>query len=161
MFGGNFAPRGWAFCDGQIMAISQYDALFSLVGTVYGGDGQNTFALPDLRGRMPVHQGTDPNLGARIGQSGGVEEVTLTTQQVPGHSHTPQASSRLATTANPTGAVWAAWADTPYAPAGSAVTPLNSAALSSVGNSQPHGNMPPFTAVNFIIAVFGVYPSRA
>lgn len=160
MFGGNFAPRGWAFCDGRLLAVSQNDALFSLVGTYYGGDGENTFGLPDLRGRIPVHKGDNPSLGSHIGQSGGAEEVTLTTSEIPRHTHIPQGSDHTATTADPENAVWAAWTDTPYAPAASTTLPMNADALTTAGGNQPHNNMPRFLAVNFIIALFGVYPSR-
>jgi microcystin-dependent protein len=156
MFAGNFAPRGWAFCDGQLLAVSQSDALFSLVGTYYGGDGETTFGLPDLRGRMPVHRDTN---GTRIGSKSGTEQVTLTPAEMPRHSHTPQASNVPATT-DPENAVWAAWTDTPYAPAGSTTVQMNADALTTGGGNRPHNNMPPFLAVNFIIALFGVYPSQ-
>jgi microcystin-dependent protein len=156
----NFAPRGWAFCDGSTLAISQNDALFALLGTTYGGDGVNTFQLPDLRGRVPIHQGQGPGLSNRIiGESSGVESVTLTTNQFPAHSHAPQANSSASTAASPTGAVWAAWSGAQYtdqAPTGG----RNAAAAGAAGGGQPHDNMSPFTAVNYIIALEGVFPSR-
>lgn len=162
MFAGNFPPNGWEFCAGQALSISENDVLFTLIGTTYGGDGQSTFCLPDLSGRMPVHQGTNSTSGITtvVGEMGGVEEVTLGTQQMPSHGHTPLGSSQLATTTNPANAVWAAWSDTPYAPAGSTITPMNTAALSIVGGSQPHSNMPPYLAVSFIISLFGIFPSQ-
>ncbi|TFB75341.1 phage tail protein [Cryobacterium glaciale] len=162
MFAGSFPPNGWEFCEGQTLPISLNDVLFSLIGTTYGGDGVETFNLPDLRGRMPVHQGTNSTSGITtvVGEMGGVEEVTLGTQQMPSHGHTPHASSQLATTGNPANAVWAAWTDTPYAPAGSTITPMNTAAVSTVGGGQPHSNMPPYLAVSFIISLFGNFPSQ-
>ena len=156
MFGGNFAPAGWAFCEGQVLSIADNTALFSLIGTVYGGDGQTTFALPDLRGRVPVHQG--PNYP--MGQFGGVEQVTLTPQQLPGHTHPQLATSGLATQNSPAGNVLAASATTDvYVPASSLV-PLAAAAVTSAGGSQPHYNMQPYAVVSFIISLFGVFPSQ-
>src|ERR1700722_10589487 len=109
MFGGNFAPAGWMFCEGQLLAISEYDTLFNLIGTTYGGDGQNTFGLPDLRGRFPLHQGTDANGNSyMIGESGGFDSVTLTVQQIPLHSHVPLAQSANGSQASPQNNVWAA-----------------------------------------------------
>lgn len=160
MFAGNFAPRGWAFCDGQLLAVSQNDALFSLLGTIYGGDGRTTFGLPDLRGRIPIHAGTGPGLSPRrLGAKGGAEKVTLTVNQLPSHGHTLQASTALATqespadnvTAQPTGAI--------YSNIGPFVG-LNANAMSKVGGSRSHTNEMPFLCIHFIIALVGIYPSR-
>lgn len=161
MFGGNFAPAGWAFCDGQLLPISEYDALFALIGTTYGGDGQSTFALPDLRGRLPIHAGTGPGLSPRqLGERGGIEEVTLTVNQLPSHDHVPfQASTVRGNSANPAGSVLAESAQiSPYAED----TPGASLAFNSIsaaGGSQPHTNVMPFLCVNFIISQFGIFPS--
>lgn len=155
MFGGNFAPVGWAFCNGALMDISQNDALFNLIGTTYGGDGQSTFALPNLQSRVPVHVGP----GFALGQSGGAETVTLTTSQIPAHSHVPQCNSSAGTQSSPSGGVWAqSTLDQFSASAPSA--PMAAAALGSSGGSQPHDNMLPYLAVNFILSLFGVFPSQ-
>ena len=156
MFGGNFAPAGWAFCDGSLIPISENDALFNLIGTTYGGDGQNTFALPDLRSRIPVHQGP----GFALGQSGGVETVTLTTSQIPAHSHVPQCNSGTGNSLNPTGSVWAQpGTGTDYSDVAPSLI-MDPAALGTSGGSQPHDNMVPFLAINFILSLFGVFPSQ-
>ncbi len=162
LFGGNFAPAGWAMCDGQLLAISDYDALFALIGTTYGGDGQTTFALPDLRGRVPVHAGSAPGGGSYvIGQAAGSETVTLTTNQLPAHTHTPLATSGTGTTANPTGAVFAAVSNQAVYVAGSpADVSMTSSSLTSAGGSQPHDNTMPSLAITFIIALYGIFPSQ-
>jgi len=159
MFGGNFTPLGYAFCQGQLLPISSYDALFALIGTTYGGDGQTTFALPDLRGRVPVHQGQGPGLGNyTIGQMAGTETVQLLTGQLPAHTHSAAANSNPGTSADPTGSYWAASADLrPYSDQAPNGTMQNSG---SAGSSQPHDNMPPFLTINFIIALEGLFPSR-
>ena len=164
MFGGNFAPRNWALCDGQLLSISSNSALFSLLGTIYGGDGRTTFALPDLRGRVPIHVGSGPGLTNRpIGEKAGVENVTISAAQLPTHTHPMGASSRAGDSASPTGAVPAAvpltarYSTSPAA----AGNEMNAAAVGSAGGSQPHDNLQPFQCVNFIIAVAGIYPSRA
>jgi microcystin-dependent protein len=154
MFGGNFAPAGWAFCDGSILPISENETLFNLIGTTYGGDGQETFALPDLRGRVPIHQGS----GHVIGEAAGVETVTLTTQQIPQHTHPPQAQSGQGSLSSPSGAVWARSSLNEFAP-GPAAVAMASGIVGAAGGSQPHENMAPFLAVNFIISLFGVFPS--
>jgi microcystin-dependent protein len=155
MFAGNFAPAGWLFCDGQLLPISENETLFNLIGTTYGGDGQETFALPDLRGRVPVHQGN----GTTLAEAGGAETVTLTVAQSPKHGHTFVVSTNNATTANPSGNVLAQTPSyTPYA-AFNPSTPLNAASVTSVGGSQPHDNMQPYLCVDFIISLFGIYPS--
>lgn len=160
MFGGNFAPSGWMFCEGQLLPISENETLFQLIGTTYGGDGQTTFALPDLRGRLPVHQGQGPGLSPyTIGGSLGAEEVTLTVNQIPTHSHPLVASSNNASTANAQGNVLAQTPSyTPYI----ADTPASALApnsLGPVGGSQPHTNMQPYLCVSFIISLFGIFPS--
>ena len=156
MFAGNFAPSGWLFCEGQLLPISENPTLFQLIGTTYGGDGESTFALPDLRGRIPLHSGN----GFTLGETGGVEAVTLTVSQIPAHNHPMLASADPATTANPQDNVAAATATaTPYfnnAPA----TPMSSQAISAVGGSQPHNNFQPYLCVDFIISLFGIFPSQ-
>lgn len=157
MFGGNFAPAGWAFCNGAILPIDQNDALFNLIGTTYGGDGQTTFALPDLQSRIPVHVGP----GFALGQSGGVESVTLTTSQIPAHSHVPQANNAAGTQVSPANGVWASTSPSlnNYSNVAPSVT-MDPAACGSSGGSQPHDNMVPFLAVNFILSLFGIFPSQ-
>lgn len=161
MFAGNFAPRGWAFCDGQLLAVSQNDALFSLLGTIYGGDGRTTFGLPDLRGRIPIHAGTGPGLSPRrLGGKGGAEKVTLTVNQLPSHTHAMQASSDPATTPNPQGAVLSeSLTSTPYIQDTQLVS-LSSESITNVGGSRSHTNLMPFLCIHFIIALVGIYPSR-
>jgi len=169
LFAGNFPPQGWAFCNGALLAIAQNDALFALLGTTYGGDGQSTFALPDLRGRVPLHQGTLAGNNYVIGQQAGVESVTLTTGQIPAHSHTASASTALppATGAGisltgPGAYVPAAPAKPKfYAPAGSSAVAMSPQAIQPTGGSQAHNNMAPFLAVSFIIALEGIFPSQA
>ena len=157
IFAGNFAPVGWAFCDGSVLAISENPTLFNLIGTTYGGDGQSTFALPDLRGRAPMHQGN----GFTLAQAGGVETVTLTTNQIPGHSHVPQAA--IGATGNPANSpannVWSGWTGGQFTTQAPGVS-MSAAVVGSAGGSQPHDNMPSFLAVNFIISLFGIYPSQ-
>lgn len=161
MFAGNFAPRGWAFCDGQLLAVSQNDALFSLYGTIYGGDGRTTFGLPDLRGRIPLHQGHGPGLSERrLGSKGGAEKVTLTTNQLASHSHDWNGNTATATDAGPQGKVLA----TPsglrlFEPAGQD-TDLASSTIANTGGSQSHTNLMPTLCVHFIAALVGIYPSR-
>lgn len=161
MFAGNFAPRSWAFCDGQLLAISQNDALFSLLGTIYGGDGRTTFGLPDLRGRIPVHQGSGPGLTPRnIGHRSGSETVTLNTNELPPHRHELYASKQVSTSPNPTNNVFARSVGDVYTPDLTPAT-MNAGVISQTGGSQSHGNVMPYLCVNFIIALFGIYPSRS
>ena len=156
MFAGNFAPVGWAFCNGAILPIDQNDALFNLIGTTYGGDGQTTFALPNLQSRVPIHVGP----GFALGQTGGAETVTLTTSQIPGHSHVPQAISAAGTVPSPQNNVWAKQDSlSPYS-SPPPDTPMDPGALGSSGGSQPHDNMIPFLVINFILSLFGVFPSQ-
>jgi microcystin-dependent protein len=154
MFGGTFAPAGWAFCSGQLIPISENDTLFNLIGTTYGGDGQSTFQLPDLQGRVPIHQG--PNFV--IGQKAGTESVTLTTQQIPAHSH-PALGNTAAGSQAPTNGVWATSGSTIYSDQ-AVNTTMNGGALQPSGGSQPHDNMLPFLVVSFIISLFGIFPSQ-
>ena len=161
MFAGNYAPRGWAFCDGQLLAVSQHMALFSIIGTFYGGDGRTTFALPDLRGRAPLHAGHGPGLTNRfLGSRAGTETNVLVPSQMPSHTHTLRATSGRALETNPSGKLLAAPHADMYA-SGTSDVSLNSDAVGTAGGSQPIDNMPPFLAVNYIIALTGIYPSRS
>jgi microcystin-dependent protein len=162
MFGGNFAPMDWALCDGQLLNITQYEALFTLVGTTYGGDGQITFALPDLRGRLPLHAGRGPGLSSRVlGAIGGTETVTLTAAQLPAHTHPVRAAAATATSVNPGGGASAGGPNGPYYSGSANTVAMHGAAVSAVGSNQPHDNVAPFTAVTYIIALAGIYPSQA
>ena len=162
MFAGNFAPRGFALCDGQLLAVSQNDALFSLLGTIYGGDGRTTFGLPDLRGRVPLHQGTGPGLSERrIGSKSGTERHTLTVNQLPSHNHGPvRANSSLANDLQPAGKLNAESTADVYVDGASDVVSMASQAVSNVGGSQSHNNLQPFQCIHYIIALFGIFPSR-
>ena len=165
MFGGNFAPVGWAFCAGQSLRIAQNDALYSLIGTTYGGDGLTTFKLPDLQGRVPLHQGTNPATGTSypLGQQAGTEQVTLTLAETPIHTHAASAQSANGTQAGPGNGVWATELDSNLKPFSVNQTPsgaMNPACLGTTGGSQPHDNVMPFLAINFIIALEGIYPQR-
>jgi microcystin-dependent protein len=156
MFGGNFAPAGWSFCNGALIPIDQNPTLFQLIGTTYGGDGQSTFALPNLQSRVPVHVGP----GFALGQTGGAETVTLTVSQVPAHAHVPQADVNAASLPSPANNVWAANSSlSPYSNAAPGQN-MDPGAIGSAGGSQPHDNMLPFLVVNFIISLFGVFPSQ-
>lgn len=156
MFGGNFAPVGWAFCNGALLPISGNEALFNLIGTTYGGDGQSTFALPDLRGRIPMHQTS----GFTLGQSSGTETVTLTTAQIPAHSHTMVASSAAATQTTPAGNLLAQTSNGQLYLADAPNVGLNPQMLGITGSNQPHDNMGPYLCVNFIIALEGIFPTQ-
>jgi microcystin-dependent protein len=168
MFGSNFAPAGWMFCNGQTLSIAQYTALFSLIGTTYGGNGTSTFNLPDLRGRLPVHQGQGPGLSFyTIGQAAGVETVALNSTQMPQHSHALMASTATATLSSPTNNVTGAAPQTPvaadlYTKPGSPATVGNllPQAVGNNGSNLPHSNMMPYLCVSFIIAMVGIFPSR-
>jgi microcystin-dependent protein len=157
MFAGNFAPAGWMFCEGQLLPISEYETLFNLIGTTYGGDGQSTFALPDLRGRVPLHQGN----GFTLAETGGVETVTLTVSQIPAHSHPMLASQNTGNAANPqtnvldqmSGAILF-YKDQPPTAA------MSPSSVGSTGGSQPHNNFQPYLCVDFIISLFGLFPSQ-
>lgn len=161
MFAGNFAPRNWALCDGQLLQISQNDALFALLGTIYGGDGRVTFGLPDLRGRIPIHRGTGPGLTPRqIGFRSGVERVTLTEAQIPSHGHSLRAVQSRANSGDPSGGLLAAADTEVFEPSGTVL--LADGSISDAqGAGQSHENMRPFLVVNFIIALVGIFPSRS
>jgi microcystin-dependent protein len=156
IFAGNFAPAGWMFCEGQLLPISENETLFQLIGTTYGGDGENTFALPDLRGRIPLHQGN----GVILAETGGAEEVTLTVNQIPAHSHPLQASTNVSQDTSPAGKT--------VGQSGSALlyiqdttdSNMSAQAIAPVGGSQPHTNFQPYLCVNFIISLFGIFPSQ-
>jgi len=160
MFGGTFAIQGWAFCNGALMSIAQNPTLYQAIGTTYGGDGTSTFALPDLQGRIPVHQGQGAGLQNYIlGQKGGVESVTLITAQLPAHTHAAMAGSSSAQS-SPANASWGGVANNTYGPGASADNTMNAGSLALTGNSQPHDNMLPFLVLNFIIALYGVFPQQ-
>jgi microcystin-dependent protein len=161
MTGFNFAPAGWAFCNGQVLSIADNDALFNLIGTTYGGDGVNTFQLPNLQGRIPFHQGTSSGNTMVIGQISGSETVTLTTSQIPVHTHVLAANSGRGGQPGPSSGLWAASPlDEFSTDAPSSTHAMASSAILPTGGSQPHDNMPPFLVVNFIIALYGVYPNQ-
>ncbi len=162
MFGFGFAPQGWAQCNGQLLPVAENTALFSLLGTTYGGDGRTNFALPDLRSRVPVCQGQGPGLSSYAeGQAGGAETVTLAATQMPGHTHPVKASGSAADSDQPGGRTLARSAGHTYTakPGTSAV--MNADMLGDAGGSQPHDNVQPYLAVNFCIALFGIFPSRS
>jgi microcystin-dependent protein len=162
IFGFNFAPTGWALCQGQTMPISQNTALFSLLGTTYGGNGTSTFQLPDLRGRVPVSFGTGTGLSAyELGQAGGTESVTLTEDQMPAHNHTLQASDDPATNTKPAGRVLGRARDRTFADAPDGTTTMNPGSIASVGGGQPASIVQPYLGLNFCIALFGIFPARS
>ena len=161
MFAGNFAPRGWAFCTGQLLAISQYSALFSILGTTYGGDGRTSFALPDLRGRTPICPGRGPGLSdVQLGARLGAETTRLTTPNLPPHSHNLMASDRKADKIEPGGHALAPASRDIYS-GGTPNVQMNAGAVSSTGSAQPFNNMQPSLGINYIIALQGVFPSRS
>jgi microcystin-dependent protein len=157
-FAGNFAPSGWSFCNGALLSIAEYETLFVLIGTTYGGDGQSNFALPGLQGRVPIHMGTGPGGTYVLGQNGGSESVTLITPQLPSHTHIASANVATGTIDNPANNFWAASISGAYIPAPGNLL-LNASAVSLMGGNQPHENMIPFTAVNYIISLYGIFPS--
>ena len=158
-FGFNFAPRGWASCNGQLLPINQNQALFALLGTIYGGNGQTTFALPDLRGRVPINQGQSSGASTySLGQAIGVENVTLLVSQIPAHTHRLNASPDNATTTDPGNNLLAVARSATYASSGSAA--MNPGAIAITGGSQPHENRQPYLTVNYCIALQGIFPSR-
>lgn len=155
MFAGNFAPAGWMFCEGQLLPISENETLFQLIGTTYGGDGQSTFALPDLRGRVPIHQGN----GFNLAETGGAEKITLAVSQIPAHSHPVLGTSSIATNTGPNSAVLAqssTFDGYQSIPGMAAMAPQG---VAPIGGSQPHENLQPFLCVDFIISLFGIFPS--
>jgi len=164
IFAGNFAPRNWAFCNGQLLPIAQNTALFSLVGTTYGGDGRTNFGLPDLQGRAPIHAGQAPGLTRRrLGETGGATTQTLTEQQMPSHSHVLQSSPDPADTVDPDGNLLAESSplkDQQFNTDGlTGTASMDSESIGTTGGSQPHNNLPPYLAVNFIIALTGIFPA--
>jgi microcystin-dependent protein len=156
MFGGNFAPAGWMFCEGQLLPISENETLFQLIGTTYGGDGATTFALPDLRGRVPIHQGN----GFIVAETGGAEDITLTVNQIPAHTHAMLGTNNAASDTSPAGAVPAKTLVNVSAYGTDAPgTALHANAIAPVGGSQPHTNVQPYLCIDFIISLFGIFPS--
>lgn len=155
MFAGNFAPAGWHFCEGQLLPISENETLFQLIGTTYGGDGESTFALPDLRGRIPIHQGN----GFILAETGGAESITLTVSQIPSHHHAMLASTGPGNLNTPGGNVTAESAAVKIYFADQPTVNLNPSAVGPVGGHQPHDNFQPYLCVNFIISLFGIFPS--
>src|SRR5688500_6825008 len=155
MFAGNFAPAGWMFCDGRLLPISENETLFQLIGTTYGGDGQSTFGMPDLRGRLPMHQGN----GFILAETGGAEEITLTTSQIPAHTHPLLCNSGGASEASPANAVYAEQLAVSAYQSFAPIAPTAQQAIGPVGGSQPHTNFQPYLCVNFIISLFGIFPS--
>lgn len=161
MFAGNFAPLGWMFCEGQTLPISENDALFTLIGTMYGGDGENTFQLPNLQSRIPIHFGTGPDgTNYQQGEMSGVESVTLSGQQIPIHTHTMLGSSNAANTGNPANKVIAQSPNVSYMIVSDPTVQMNPAAVTPVGGSQPHENCQPFLCINYIISLYGVFPQQ-
>ena len=156
IFAGNFNPSGWMFCDGSLLAISENETLFQLIGTTYGGDGQSTFALPDLRGRLPMHFGN----GFTLAETGGAEEITLTVSQIPAHTHPFLASSDQANATAVTGAVMAKLGQSSIYNAGTNPVSMAPQAVSATGGSQPHTNFQPYLCLDFIISLFGIFPSQ-
>src|SRR5205814_84529 len=155
MFAGNFAPAGWMFCEGQLLPISEYETLFQLIGTTYGGDGQSTFALPDLRGRLPIHMGN----GFTLAETGGAEQITLTQQQIPSHTHAFVATTNPGGTTNPQGNLLASSPNVTLYIEDVTAANLNVASIASTGGSQPHTNFQPYLCLDFIISLFGIFPS--
>ncbi|MCA0237199.1 MAG: tail fiber protein [Bacteroidetes bacterium] len=156
MFAGNFAPAGWMFCEGQLLPISEYETLFNLIGTTYGGDGQSTFALPDLRGRLPLHFGS----GFTLAETGGAEEITLTVNQIPAHSHPMLASANSAANTPASNNLYAVLSGADLYIDSDSSNNFNTAMVTSTGGSQPHTNFMPYLCVDFIISLFGIFPSQ-
>lgn len=156
MFAGNFAPAGWMFCEGQLLPISENETLFNLIGTTYGGDGQSTFAMPDLRGRIPVHQGN----GFILAETGGVEDITITISQIPSHSHVFMGAGSVANDPNPAGNVVGESLVASLYQSAAPNAPMATDSLAAVGGSQPHSNFQPYLCINFIISLFGIFPSQ-
>jgi microcystin-dependent protein len=159
MFGGSFAPVGWLFCNGQSLPISENETLFQLIGTTYGGDGESTFALPNLQSRVPMHAGTNASQTFVLGEQAGTEEVTLTVNQIPVHSHAPLASDTPGVTQTPGGNVGARGTGQIYTSAESPIV-MNAQSISPVGGSQPHTNVQPYLCISFIISLFGIFPTQ-
>ena len=160
MFAGSFAPAGWMFCEGQLLPISENDALFVVLGTTYGGDGESTFALPDLRGRVPIHQGTQAGIPYTIGEMGGVESVTLSVNQIPAHTHPALATSGAASQKAGGGLLFAVAQGDVYSTSAGNRSAMAANMVSPVGGSQPHTNFQPYLCINYIIALFGLFPHQ-
>jgi len=161
MFGGNFPPNGWMFCEGQTLPIAENEVLFQLIGTTYGGDGEQTFNLPNLASRVPIHMGTGPDgTTYQIGEMAGTEQETLTVQQIPTHSHPLLGSTDTATVQLPTNSVLATAQAQTYFNTADALTNMAATSIGPAGGSQPHENTQPFLCINFIISLFGVFPSQ-
>ena len=161
MFAGNFPPVGWAFCDGQLMTISENDAMFVLIGTTYGGDGESTFALPNLQSRIPIHMGAGPDgVTYQLAEAAGTESVTLTSQQIPIHTHALLGSTSGATAGNPQGQVLGQSGQVQYMIEADATLAMNANSITPVGGSQPHENCQPFLCINYIISLFGLFPQQ-
>ena len=164
IFAGNFAPRGWALCNGQILSIQQNTALFSLLGTTYGGNGISNFALPNLQGSAPIQQGQGPGLSPRVlGETGGETAVTLLAGQMPAHSHAPKCNAGAGTQASPSNEFWSesgVRGVKMYTASNASLVQMNPQALPTAGGNQPHNNMPPYLVLNFIIALVGIFPAR-
>lgn len=156
----NWYPNGWAFCDGQLLPIAENDSLFQLIGTTYGGDGEETFALPDLRGRAPVHHGTSQGITYTLGEMGGVAQVTLTQHQIPSHTHPMVATTRGGSQNTPAGNLIGQGPSVKPFTNGGAASDMSASAIASVGGSQPHSNMQPYLGISFIISLFGTFPSQ-
>ena len=160
MFGGNFAPAGWMLCNGQLLPISENEVLFQLIGTIYGGDGESTFALPNLQSRVPIHQGTFQGTPFTIGEAAGVETVTLTTQQIPVHNHAFLGSTAVGSQASPANNLPAASNLVSIYSAGAISGNMDPQAMQATGGNQPHDNVQPFLCINFIISLFGIFPTQ-
>lgn len=160
MFGGNFAPAGWEFCNGQLLAISENETLFQLIGTTYGGDGQSTFALPNLQSRAPIHFGTgNDGIAYQLAEQAGVEQVTLTVSHLASHNHVPVGTTNNGTQPSPINGLWAANSVVKPYNANPATANMGSPSMAATGGSQPHDNVQPFLCVSFIISLFGIFPS--
>lgn len=162
MFAGNFAPAGWMLCEGQLLPISENETLFQLIGTTYGGDGQSTFALPDLRGRLPIHQGTGTDgITYQISEAGGVEEVALTINQIPAHTHSVGANNTTSSGSSPANSYLGRTTSVDaYSSDPTGIIPTNPQTIGPAGGSQPHNNFMPYLCINFIISLFGIFPSQ-
>jgi microcystin-dependent protein len=161
MFGGNFAPIGWAFCNGQLLSIDEHDSLFTLIGTTYGGDGQTTFGLPNLQGRVPIHQGPGPGLSSYVlGEAAGREQVNLNLSHLPSHSHAFLANGAAGTAASPAGNVPAIATGNLYRPFAAPGVSLAPQSIGAVGGSLPHENLQPYLCISYIISLFGIFPTR-
>jgi len=160
IFAGNFAPAGWMFCQGQLLPISENETLYQLIGTTYGGDGQDTFGLPDLRGRLPIHQGNGGGDTYTLAETGGAEEVTLSINQIPAHSHPMLGAAGNGSQANPKNNVLASSTLVKLYSGEAADTAMSATSITSIGGSQPHTNFQPYLCLNYIISLFGIFPSQ-